>query len=290
MHKQVRGVDNCLWLNSDIKRDMRERDYFLMKARKTRFSENWAKYRYFRNLVTGKIKKAKEADNRRVIEENSHDGKAFWRTVKKLLPGENKEASPNIKIGNNFSSDKRSITNAFNKYFTNAVTRLVDSLEIPVASVCSGLAFRSFSSPATRRRPIFQFTEVTESFVLNQLKGLKTKKAAGLDDIPQRLLKDSAAIITKPLTVIFNASLRQSKVSDAWKAARVIPLFKKGKRECMDNYRLISILPTVSKLLERAVHVQLYGYLREQNILSPYQCSFRKQHSTKFAALSLLIP
>ena len=83
--------------------------------------------------------------------------------------------------------------------------------------------------------------------------------------------------------MIINASLRQSKVPDAWKAAGVIPLFKKGKRECMDNYRHISILPKVSKLLERAVHVQLYGYLREHNILSPYQCGFRKQHSTEFA-------
>ena len=55
----------------------------------------------------------------------------------------------------------------------------------------------------------------------------------------------------------------------------------------MDNYRPISILPTVSKLLERAVHHQLYQYLHEHNILSPFQCGFRKCHSTKFAALSL---
>ena len=55
----------------------------------------------------------------------------------------------------------------------------------------------------------------------------------------------------------------------------------------MDNYRPISILPTVSKLLERAVHHQLYQYLREHNILSPFQCGFWKCHSTEFAALSL---
>ena len=58
MHERVRWVDNCPCLNSDIKRDMRECDYFLMKARKTRLSENWTKYRYIRNRVTGKIKKA----------------------------------------------------------------------------------------------------------------------------------------------------------------------------------------------------------------------------------------
>ena len=77
MHKRVRGVNNCPWLNSDIKRDMRERDIFLMKARKTHLSENWTKYRYFRNRVTGKIKKAKIGYNRRVIDEDGHDSKAF---------------------------------------------------------------------------------------------------------------------------------------------------------------------------------------------------------------------
>ena len=72
---------------------MRERVYFLMKARKTRLSENWTKYRYFRNLVTGKIRKAKDAYNRRVIEEDGHDSKAFWGTVKKLLTSYSKEPS-----------------------------------------------------------------------------------------------------------------------------------------------------------------------------------------------------
>ena len=81
----------------------------------------------------------------------------------------------------------------------------------------------------------------------------------------------------KPLTAIVYASLQQSKVPDIWKAARVMPLFEREKTEDMDNYRPISILPTVSKLLERAVYVQPCDYLR--NILNPYQC-------TEFAALS----
>ena len=54
----------------------------------------------------------------------------------------------------------------------------------------------------------------------------------------------------------------------------------------MDNYRPISILPVLSKILERAVHRQLYHYLQQHNILSPYKCGFCKCHSTEFAALS----
>lgn len=88
-------------------------------------------------------------------------------------------------------------------------------------------------------------------------------------------------------TIIINASLQQGRVPDDWKSARVIPLFKKGKTEDLDNYRPISILPTVSKLLEKDVQRKVGDYLREHNILTPFQCGFRKHHSTEFAALSL---
>ncbi len=125
------------------------------------------------------------------------------------------------------------------------------------------------------------------SFTLKQLRGLKTGKAVGLDNIPPRLLKDSVCIIATPLTTIINASLRQGIVPDDWKSARVIPLFKKGKVEDLDSYRPISVLLIVSKLLERAVHMQLSEYLKEHNIVSPHQCGFQKADSTEFAALSL---
>ena len=121
---------------------------------------------------------------------------------------------------------------------------------------------------------------------MSQLRSLKSGKAVGLDRIPARLLKDSSDIVAKPMAFIINTSLRTAQVPSDWKCARVIPLFKKGKADEMDNYRPISILPVLSKVLERAVHIQLYKYLQQNKILSPYQCGFRKCHSTEFAALS----
>ena len=104
--------------------------------------------------------------------------------------------------------------------------------------------------------------------------------------MPVCLLKDSASVIAKPLTTIINLSLAKGKVPDEWKAARVIPLFKKGKIEHLDNYRPISVLSTASKILERAVHCQLYEYLNKHKLLNPFQCGFRRNHSTETAAIS----
>ena len=279
IQRRVRGMDNCPWLNNKIKLDMRQRDYLLKRARKTNHSEDWANYRLHRNRVTKSLKKAKSSYNRQLIDNCGNDHRAFWKTMKKILPGEKKDVSSSIRINETLSSDKTLIANAFNKFFTNTVNRLTDAFTtIP--------GVRNQGS-TTREHPAFQFEKVSQTFVSSQLRRLQARKAVGLDSIPARLLIDSADIIAGPLTVIINKSLTSACVPQDWKAARVLPIFKKGKADDMDNYRPISILPVLSKILERAVHQQLYRYLQRYSILSPYQCGFRKSYSTEFAALSL---
>ena len=90
-----------------------------------------------------------------------------------------------------------------------------------------------------------------------------------------------------PLICIINKSLTTGVVPDDWKSTRVTSLFKGGKRCELDNYHPISELPAPSKLLERAVNTQLCTFLTEHSLLSPYQCGFRKNHSTEAAAIAL---
>ncbi len=72
-----------------------------------------------------------------------------------------------------------------------------------------------------------------------------------------------------------------------WKMSKVSPLFKGGKAYDMDNYRPISVLCISSKIFERAIHSQLCGFLEENQLLSPYQCGFRKGYSTELATIAL---
>ncbi len=197
--------------------------------------------------------------------------------MKKILPRKRKDASPNISIDGNLTTDKNLISESFNKCFTSSVTRLLESVQsLPI--------FTSFF-PSLDRHPDFKFVEVSEAYVGSLLRRLKTGKAVGLDNIPAHLLVDSADIVAKPLTEIINTSLQCGVVPLEWKVAHVVPLFKKGKAENMDNYRPISIMPAISKVLERVVHHQLLTHLQSHEILSPYQCGFRKCHSTEWAAM-----
>jgi len=116
--------------------------------------------------------------------------------------------------------------------------------------------------------------------VLNELLKLKTKKATGLDKIPSKLLKDSAPVIVKPLTNIFNLSMSTGEVPNDWKLARVSPIYKAGNRDNVSNYRPVSVLNVSSKVMERIVHNQVAHFMDRNGLLTAHQSGFRKHHST----------
>ena len=134
--------------------------------------------------------------------------------------------------------------------------------------------------------PNFKFELVNESLIVKTLQGLKASKASGLDNISPRMLKDAAVVVAKPLTRIVIESLSQGTVPSEWKYAKITPLYKKGMSTDMDNYRPISVLPVVSKVLERVVHHQLHRFLSEHKLRSPFHGGFRRNHSTEFAAIA----
>ena len=132
---------------------------------------------------------------------------------------------------------------------------------------------------------MLRFKLVPYSKVLNLLNSLSKSKATGLDKISGKILKAAASSIASLLTYIFNHALISSHFPSEWKVARLLPLFKKGPRNLAENYRPISILPSISKLMERIMYDQLYEYLNENSLLSDHQFGFRKFHSTASALL-----
>ena len=110
-----------------------------------------------------------------------------------------------------------------------------------------------------RMTSTFMFEEISKQLILSLLRKLKTSKAVGLDLMPSHLIKDSGRV-SKPLTFIMNLSISQGCLPQDWKIARVI--FKGGKKTEMDDYRPISILPTASKILERAIYTQFCRFFQ----------------------------
>lgn len=127
----------------------------------------------------------------------------------------------------------------------------------------------------------FEIRDISECEVKEALKYLNVKKSIGADGIPSRLLKGGAGVLVSPLTELFNMTVKCSKIPREWKKARVVSMHKSCKKDEPTNFRPISILPAVSKILERLIQRQLVAYLDQFKILCKTQSGFRKYHSTE---------
>ena len=108
---------------------------------------------------------------------------------------------------------------------------------------------------------------------------MKVNKAAGLDKIPARLVRDAEVELAPSLTYLINKSITDGTVPALWKVARVTPLYKSENKLLVEHYRPISVLPVLSKVLERVVHTQMSAYLDDLGFLHKHQHGFRRGRS-----------
>lgn len=136
--------------------------------------------------------------------------------------------------------------------------------------------------------PSFNFSPINADAVTKIINGLKCKSSFGIDGLSNILLKSIKEYISEPIALIINQSFRTSIFPDKLKIAKVLPLFKKGDATSLTNYRPISILSSVSKIFERAIHNQITEHLESHKLLHPSQYGFRKHYSTELAGVHLV--
>ena len=132
----------------------------------------------------------------------------------------------------------------------------------------------------------FQFKRVTEEFIHKQIKSINVKKATGIDTILPKLLHLAEPVILKPLTQVINMSLQQSVFPDQLKTAQVVPLHKNNTILDKGNYRPVSVLPTISKIFERAINSQIMEHIN--TISNPFLAAFRAGYGCQTTLLRVI--
>ena len=122
-------------------------------------------------------------------------------------------------------------------------------------------------------------TPVTKSEVEKYINNLKPKNSSGLDKIDNILIKELRDLISEPLSFIYSNSLMEGTFPDRMKTVKVIPLHKGKCKEEINNYRPISLLLTISKILEKAMYHRTYSFLSATHQLYASQYGFRKNHA-----------
>ena len=166
------------------------------------------------------------------------------------------------------------IAETFGKYFSTVASALASK---------SNAQMTSRSENPSLNNLLSKFSPIQEAFVCAKVNNLNARKAIGIDKLSNRLLKVGAPIIAKPLTKLFNHSLETGIFPSEFKIGKATALHKSGDRTETSNYRPISVLPTLSKILEKVIHQQVYHYLDANHLLSDHQTRFRPKRYTDTA-------
>ena len=117
--------------------------------------------------------------------------------------------------------------------------------------------------------------------VLHMLQHLDILKSTGPDGISARFLREVAADITEPLAYLYNFSIQSGFIPSDWKQSNVTAVYKQGPCDDPSNYRPISVVPIIAKVLEKLVASQLNSYCEKNQLLSPYQGAYCCGRSTE---------
>ena len=133
----------------------------------------------------------------------------------------------------------------------------------------------------------FELRPVYPDEVEKIISRLKNTKSCGLDTIDCSVIKLAKKELVPAITHILNLSISTGTFPEMWKKAKIIPLHKKNDVTSPKNYRPVALLAVLSKILERAICLQIVKYMDENNLFHPSHHGFRKHHNTITALLEM---
>lgn len=262
------------WITQGLLRCIRHRDNMHLKVKKQPNDQILVKsYRRYRNFCNGLLKKLKVSYERSELEKASQSTKQTWKVIKSITnitrnkspPMELLESRPNPQTAINYT----------NEYFANVGKSLASEIANIEKSSDTSCDIKIQTHP---RSFVLLSTDIRE--VEQTILALKSDCAPGWDGISASLLKSCKDIIVPPLTHIINTCFESGTFPNAFKKSIIHPIYKNGPRDSVNNYRPISILPSLSKIVEKLINKRLTHYLEHEKILSESQFGFRSGKST----------
>ena len=209
------------------------------------------------------------------------DIKGTWNVINKIIPI-NKKCSGQL---NNLGENDQQKANDFNEYFANIGKNMYEKSQNDIHLINQPLS----DQPPSVRTNIDNFRPHPIDLVtlILIIKELKPTNSCGSDGIQFRFLIDSLPVTIFYILVIVNTSIVTGIYPDPWKCPIVAPIYKSGDTENVENYRPISLLCIISKILEKVVAIQLIDFLEKNRLLCNEQHGFRPSLSTETALLKI---
>ena len=273
---KVKG-EHLPWITTELISLYRQRDKAWAEHRKTKNNDDWEAYKQLRNQSKVKTRNAKSNYYSECLNKDFKNPKQFWNKIKSITNDKQKHLISQIRDGDTIVHDSLSVAKALNHHFSSVCSSL-----LPESSTNTLSASTSPSCSTS-----FSFRKITPAEVKKAILDSNGNSSAGLDGLDMKYIKLAANVLMFPLADLYNLSLSTNEIPNIWKHARITPIHKAGDVLDCNNYRPISIICAIAKILEKLVFNQLSEYLNTNNILSPAQSGFRPNHSTSTALLKL---
>lgn len=236
-------------------------------------------YRRYRNYCNNLIKKLRrQYDKQQLINANKNT-KLIWHTINNITNRKPKK-TPNLELLELKSTCHESV-NHVNSYFSNIGKTLAEEI-----STSNHLEPHD-ENPENSHGTSFVLYETTDREVYETVMSLKSESSPGWDNIPTTFLKLAHEIIVPLVSHLTNLCFRKGIFPPVLKLAVITPVHKGGDKDDVNNYRPISVLPGISKIIEKLINSRLINFTNKYSIISPSQYGFRHKLSTEDAVLTL---
>ena len=247
------------WMNIRVLSRIKRKKEAFEIYKETRDGKAYLEYAKARNAAKAETRRAVRDYEREIAKQAKKNPKAFYRFVNGRLKTRAKIADLKTEDGSNVTTDDEK-AKMFNTYFCSVYTK-EDLQSIP-------------NKQCDDKASILSDIDIDETEVFELLKKLQADKSPGADGIHPRVLKECAAELSMPLTKLFRQSLAEGRLPESWKKANISPIFKKGDRSSVANYRPISLTSVCSKLMEKLIRNALLRHMIDNSYLSDYQHGF----------------
>ena len=258
------------WITNSLKNLMSKRNRIRKQVTQYPTSRILAeKYKYIKNRVIRSIRSAKRKYYATQIEKSMENPKTFFDTLNLVIGKNIKPSIPTtISVNGNFVENDVDIASVFNEFFAGIGPQLLKAIDHrkPVA-----LDDVDFS---------MAFKPVTSGEVEEIINSLRVNTSSGVDDIPTVVIKILGNVLSGPLVNLINEHIRSGIFPAEFKCAKVVPIHKNGGKDNPNNYRPISLLPSLSKIFERVLYNRLFDYFTYFNLFFCNQFGFRPKKST----------
>jgi hypothetical protein len=272
--QRTRPRRNKPWFDAKLRGSLRLKINTYKQWRATDDEADHDLYIAARNAHNKAVRQRKVEHASEVVQRiDSRNGRQWWRTVDRVLGRGRERGIAPLECQGETISDPTEQASVLNELFAAKAT-----VPEPEAETVA---------PPSRTHARIHRIRFHVKHVRKQLLRLDTSKALGLDGISGMLLKYCANELCYPLTRLFQLSFDVGKFPGNWKIAKIVPIFKKGRRDDPKNYRPVALLSLVSKVMERYITHHLVRHLEANNLLSESQFGFRRGHSTLHPLLVL---